>query len=226
MAVMKSRAPALQSSFHQGTRQAANILRAARQVFARDGAASFSTRRVAREAKLGLASVQHVFPTTESLLIAMVESIVNSYHDAYRDRIAELPLNARTRLAGILDYLLEDVCNEKTRRVFFGLWDYGCHRGLVARLLDQGYARQRDSLAGFIAAVRSDLSDDDCRMLAATIIVMIDGSMIFTAADSRVIPQREFLAHLRQVMLNLIDRALPGCGVAIDPPLTQRRRRI
>jgi AcrR family transcriptional regulator len=223
--LMRLRVSALKRTSYEGTRQAENILQAARRVFARDGAASFSTRRVAREARLGLASVQHVFSTTESLLIAMVESIVNSYDEAYRDRIASLPLNARTKLVGVLDYLLEDVCNEDTRSIFFGLWDYGCHRGLIARLLDQGYAHQRDSLGGFIAAVRTDLSDDDCRMLAATVIVMLDGSMIFTAGDSRVIPRREFLAHLRQAILDMIDRAPAGCGVPAAAPSTQRHRR-
>lgn len=209
---------------YEGARQAENILRAARQVFARDGAALFSTRRVAREAKLGLGSVQHVFPTTEALLTAMVESIVNGYHEAYRDRIARLPLNARIRFEGVLDYLLEDVCSESTRKIFFGLWAFGSHSRLIAKLLDLGYVAQLESIAGFIAAVRADLSDDDCRMLAATVIVMLDGSMIFTAPDSRVIPRREFLAHLKQAILDLVDRAPEGCAGPAAKPSTRSRR--
>jgi len=218
--------PTLKRSSYEGTKQADNILRAARRVFARDGAASFSTRRVAREAKLGLASVQHVFPTTESLLEAMVESIVNGYAAAYRDMVPRMPLNARIRLVGVLDYLLDDVRNPDTRSIFFGLWAFGCHSRLIARLLDQGYAFQRDSLAGFIAAVRTDLSDDDCRMVAATVIVMLDGSMIFTAPDSRVIPRNEFLLHLRQSILDLIDRAKASGVMPAVAPSVQRRRRV
>jgi AcrR family transcriptional regulator len=222
---MRFRVPELKRGSHEGTRQAENILRAARRVFARDGAASFSTRRVAREARLGLASVQHVFPTTESLLVAMVESIVNGYGAAYQDMMVRLPPNARIRLLGVLDFLLEDLCSEDTRSVFFGLWSSGCHSRLIARLLDQGYAFQRDSVAGFNAAVRADLSPHDCRQLSATDIAMLDGSMIFTASGSRVMPRREFLAHLRHSIIDLIDRTPPGCAARAAAPRRQRRRR-
>ena len=66
---------------------------AARKVFISEGPTAFSTRRVAKEATLGLGSVQHVFPTTDSLVTAMFEDIVTSYDVAYQEMVAKLPFN-------------------------------------------------------------------------------------------------------------------------------------
>ena len=123
--------------------------------------AAFSTRRVAKEAKLGLGSVQHVFPTTDSLLTAMFEDLVTSYDVAYQERMAKLPFNGEARLSAALDYLLNDICNPETRHMFFGFWALSCHNRLVETLMQQAYTHHQNNVATFIGAVRADLTDDD-----------------------------------------------------------------
>jgi AcrR family transcriptional regulator len=192
-------------STYEGTKQAQNILKAARKVFIRNGAAAFSTRRVAKEAKLGLGSVQHVFPTTDSLLTAMFEDLVTSYDVAYQERMAKLPFNGEARLSAALDYLLNDICNPETRHMFFGFWALSCHNRLVETLMQQAYTHHQNNVATFIGAVRADLTDDECRMLATQVIALIDGSMIFTAPKTKLIPRAEFMRALKSTIWSMIS---------------------
>lgn len=198
-----------------GSKQTKNILRAARRVFLRDGAAGFSARRVAKEAKLGLGSVQHVFPTTEALLAGMFEDVVAGYDEKYEELLATLPFSPGARFEAIVSYLVDDIFQQNTRRLFLGLWALSCHNTHVARLMEAGYSYQRDKLAGYVAAVRPDLSDDACRLLGAQVTSMIDGGMIYTAPRSRMVPQREFAAMLKRNVVAVVH--------AFPAPTTEAR---
>jgi AcrR family transcriptional regulator len=201
---MAVEAPRGRRTPYDGKKQAQNILRAARRVFLRDGPGGFSARRVAKEAKLGVGSVQHVFPTTEALLAGLFEDVVAGYDAAYEQLLAGLPFNPRARFEAIVSYLVDDLADQDTRRLFFGLWALSCHNAHVARLMESAYAYHRDNMAGYIAALRTDLSDDACRLLAIQVIAMIDGGMIFTAPRSRIVAARDFTAALKRSVLALV----------------------
>ena len=115
---MRFNSPAIPRTDYQGAKQAGRILRAARTVFVRDGAAVFSARSVAREAGLSLGSVQHVFPTIAALMTGMLEHVITGYDLAYRKMVAQLPFSGDARLKAALDVLLRDICRQDTRRFF------------------------------------------------------------------------------------------------------------
>src|SRR3974390_1578201 len=96
---MRFKSVVVRRSTYEGTKKAKVILRAAATVFVRDGASAFSARRVAREARLSLGSLQHVFPTAESLLLGMLEDVITSYDEAYQRRLAKLPFDPAARWA-------------------------------------------------------------------------------------------------------------------------------
>lgn len=194
---------------YEGVKQAKNILRAAKRVFLRDGAAEFSARRVAKEAKLGVGSVQHVFPTTEALLAAMFEDVVAGYDAKYEELEVSLPFNPSARFEAVVSYLVDDLFDPDTRRLFLGLWALSCHNTHVARLMEAGYSYQRDTIARYIGAVRPDLTDDACRLLGAQVASMIDGAMIYTAPRSKMVPHRDFAALLKRNVVALV-RTFPA----------------
>jgi AcrR family transcriptional regulator len=182
-------------------------------VFVRDGATGFSARRVAREAGLSLGSVQHVFPTADSLLVAMFEYVVNSYDERYQEMSSRLPLHARARWQAVVDVLVDDVFDPDTRRFFFGLWSLGCHNRLVGALLKEGYAYHTTNLAGFVAGIRPDLEEKQCRATARQVAALIEGWMLYTppglAARTRGELRRTLIAGV-EALLAAPQRARPS----------------
>lgn len=179
-------------------------------LFIREGAAAFSARRVAKEAKLSLGSVQHVFPTTDALLVAMLEYVVTSYDDAYARMSKDLPLSLQARWDAVVDYLLQDICSHDTRRFFLGFWALSCHNRVAGTLLQQAYAYHLKNLGGFIAALRPDLGEAQCHLLATQVAVLIDGSMIFTAPGTKMVSRKALIQTAKQSIRRLIQAAEPA----------------
>lgn len=195
---------------YEGTKQAYAILRAARAVFIRDGAAGFSARRVAKEAGLSLGSVQHVFPTVDALLVAMFEYVSASYDERYAEVLLELPLNARARWAAIVDFLVNDIFNQNTRRFFFGFWALSNYNPFVGTLLKEGYIHQIDNLAPFIANIRPDLGDEKCRAIARQVAALIEGWMVFTSADLSPASRNQLRRTLKEGIDTLVVGTTPS----------------
>ena len=226
---MKFQSVVVRRTEYEGTKQAEAILLAARRVFARDGAAGFSARGVAKEAGLSLGSVQHVFPTVDALLLAMLEHVITRYDEAYQRMLEALPFDPQKRWDATQTYLLEDIFKDDTRRLFFGFWSMSCSHPLAAQLLQEAYAYHRDNLSRFIASTRPDLRQADCDLLAIQVAAMIEGSMIFTAPRSRLVSRRSLIEGLRRSIWTLIHGAGSGTP-AVAPPvavasLPVRRRR-
>lgn len=204
---MRFRSPRVARSRYEGTKQADAILRAARALFIREGATGFSARRVAREAGLSLGSVQHVFPTADSLLVAMFEYVVNSYDARYQALIGKLPLNARARWEAVVDVLVDDVFDPDTRRFFFGFWSLSCHNRLVGALLKEGYAYHTTNLAGFVAGAHPDLSEEQCRGTAQQVAALIEGWMVYTPPGLTAPARRQLRATLKAGIDSLLANA-------------------
>lgn len=220
---MRFRSAKVDRSDYEGTKQADRILRAARAVFVRDGAAGFSARRVAKEAKLSLGSVQHVFPTSDALLVAMLEYVITNYDDQYVEMVARLPLGSAARWEAVVDYLIEDVFRPDTRRFFFGFWALGGHNRLAASLRREAYEYHRGNLAAFIAAVRPELDEPACRDLATQVAALIEGSMLYTGAATKP-EERE---HLRRVLQQGVAAlvGVPRAGSLSGPAAPPASRR-
>jgi AcrR family transcriptional regulator len=187
-------------------KQSGRILAAAREVFIREGAASFSTRRVAKAAKLSLGSVQHVFTTTDELITAMLEYVNDEYDAAYRAMAEKLPFSPEQRLTAALDYLLQDICKADTRKFWFGFYALSCHNKHAELLLKQAYQHYCNNVAGFIGAARTQFSDARCTELAVQIIGMIDGTMLFTGMAKRTLTLRSpLISGVRATIWGMLD---------------------
>jgi AcrR family transcriptional regulator len=187
-------------------KQSHRILQAARQVFVREGPAAFSARRVAKAASLSLGSVQHVFPTTNQLVTAMIVHVNDGYEAAYRDMAQRLPFSAEDRLKAIIDYLLSDICKSEVRKFWFGFWSLSCHNPEGQSLLRKAYQWQTNNVAGFIGAARPQLSNQACLRLSTHITALIEGMMIFTGMSTKTLTIKSpLIVELRERIWSLID---------------------
>lgn len=220
---MRFRAAGVRRTPYEGTKQAERILRAAHALFVREGAAGFSARRVAREAKLSLGSVQHVFPTSDALLVAMLEYVVTGYDSAYQRMLGRLPLTARARWEAVVDFLVTDIFKRDTRRFFFGFWALGSHHRLAGVLLREAYSYHRDNLATFIAALRPEITEARCRMLATQIAALIEGSMLYTAPGFRGPSRAALKRAIKRSIRTLIFASPPALRHAPTPRRSAER---
>jgi len=185
---------------------AQRVLRAAKAVFIRDGASAFSARRVAREVGLSLRSVQHYYSTTEKLLAAVVDLVIQEFELEYEELYRKLPFSAEARLLGVIDILLASNWRQDTRRVFYGLYGLGCYKKFAVKLIDRMNARHTHHLATLIGAARSQLSEKRCTELAVIVAAILDGTMLFTGpGDERLISKSALSQTVRASILALLD---------------------
>lgn len=205
---------------------ALRVLRAAKQTFVQVGGSGFSARAVAKEAGITLGAVQHFFPTTETLLAAVLEFVVNEYETAYEALFQKLPYNGEARLLGVVDILLASNWEPQTRQIFFGLYALACHNEYAAVLMDEMYDRHVQHLAALIGGARPNLSETRCFELALHIASTLDGTMIFTGRKRKEgITKATLRRIVRRGVLDLLDSTEPSAnGAAAPTPAGARPR--
>jgi AcrR family transcriptional regulator len=183
------------------------ILRAAKRIFIRDGGDKFSSRGVAKEAKLSLGAVQHFFPTKHELLAAMLEYVVNEYETEYQKLCDRLPMNGETRLLGVLEILIADIWKRDTRKFFFGFWALACHNPAASRLFGEMYSYQVRRIGAFLGAAQPGLAESRCEELAIQIVAMTDGLMLFSAPRGKQFATVERMKHMvKETVLRLLTQ--------------------
>jgi AcrR family transcriptional regulator len=180
----------------EGVPGALRILRAAKTVFVREGGTGFSARAVAKEAGVTLGAVQHFFRTSNQLLAAVLEFVVNEFETAYEKTSDKLPFNGEARLLAVIDILLDSNWQPDTRKVFYGIYALSCYNGFAATLVDQMYARHTRILAGLIGGARPRLAERRCFELAILLASTIDGAMVYTGNWRKPLIDRRTLAEL------------------------------
>jgi AcrR family transcriptional regulator len=188
------------------TKQAVRILEAAKIVFLRDGGAKFSARGVAKQAQVGLSTVQHFFSTTDELQLAMLEYVERVYYqDVFREMGAKLPFLGPARLRGMLDYMIDGLFKLETRSFYFGFWALSSHNARVEKFLTDAYSQYRDNLAILIGAANPALSEERCLDLATHIAAMIEGLLIFIVPQGKRFVNRKKVAQsIKQTIWTLI----------------------
>jgi AcrR family transcriptional regulator len=181
---------------YEGSPGALRILQAAKTVFVREGGTGFSARAVAKEAGVTLGAVQHFFRTSNQLLVAVLEFVVNEFETAYEDTSDKLPFNGEARLLAVIDILLDSNWQTDTRKLFYGIYALSCYNEFAATLLDQMYTRHTRLLAGLIGGARPRLSERRCFELAILLASMIDGAMVYTGNRKKPLIARRTLAGL------------------------------
>ena len=196
---------AVETRLYLQNKQSERILQAAKDVFIREGGAAFSARRVAKAAKLSLGSVQHVFPTMDELITAMLEHVNDGYEAAYQEMASRLPFNAEQRLGAALDYLLEDICHPDMRKFWFGFWALSCHNKHAESLLKRAYLHHCNNVAGFIGAARPGMPEARCRELATHVVALIEGMMLLAGmADKELSGRSPLIRGVRQTIWDML----------------------
>jgi AcrR family transcriptional regulator len=183
------------------------ILAAARNVLIEKYYKHFTLRNVAAAAGIYLANLQYYFPSRDALLHALLDYIVQHYNDVAAECVANLPDLPYPRFVAMVDSLIADIRDPRTRRLFIQLWALleSCDKTGDATLLNSFSAPYLTRLAGCIAELNPGLSPGERRQRAAMIGAMIDGMMVMLLeADTELAPgQPEIGAEMRRQILRI-----------------------
>ena len=163
----------------RGSARVEEILDAARHVLAQEGYAEFSLRRVARRVNIRLSTLQHYFPSRDDLFRAVVERTVAAYDAAYVRQSAQWGKTARSKLAGMVRYLLDDLRHPDTAGFFVEFWARGMRDPEAGRLLQQAYRHHRDRIRIAMAPLNPSMSGRTAELRALLVAALIEGMTIF-----------------------------------------------
>lgn len=177
------------------------LLGIARRLFINGGYAEMTMRRVADEAGISLSNVQHYFPTRESLLQSLLESVMNSYDPAYLDEASDIA--PRTKLEAAVRYLLQDIKNPESEKLFVEIWSLATRDPIGRDIFDRMYSHHRRNLARLVAATNPALDERTVQQRAALIAMQIEGLMLLISEGK---PQHAELQGIEEECVAAIMR--------------------
>lgn len=156
------------------------ILEAARKLIAGQGYHSFSMRCVANRSGIHLKSLQYYFRTKQDMLNAVVNYTIEKYYFGSYGRLflEKSAGTAKERFSLMLDYLLDDLSDPLTAKLFPELWALANHDTAVKAAMDLFYMRHLASLEAMILKLKPSLGEREAKHRAALIGMMIEGLVL------------------------------------------------
>lgn len=156
------------------------ILEAARHLIADEGYHNFSMRGIASRSGIHLKSLQYYFRTKQDMLNAVVNYTIEQYYfDTYgklfQEKAAATPMD---RFSVMLDYLLDDLSNPFTAKLFPELWALSNNDTDVQAAMDIFYLRHIASLETMVWNLNPKLDAREAKERAALIGMMIEGLVL------------------------------------------------
>jgi AcrR family transcriptional regulator len=164
----------------KGLGRAQEILHAARLIFAAEGYAGLSMRRVASDVGISLSNVQHYYKSKDLLIEAMLQFTMNTFQ-AKLDAIAQ-NMDGSTRIEQLdlsMQMFLDELSDPVTHGVFFEIWALAERNAFASDLMGKMLARERKAIYKLIQGMSSEISDEQAMLRAILIVAQVEGLMLF-----------------------------------------------
>lgn len=154
-----------------------DILNAARILFSEEGYDQLSLRKVASKVGIHLKTLQHYFPTKES----MVQPMLEYTNSIYRQTFESLRLStddAASHLEKVIDFLLRDEKDKQTAGFFYQFWARAHVDDHANQLMQRMYHYQCQNMANLMEPLNPDMDPTTRKERAAMLVAMIEGMML------------------------------------------------
>ncbi|MFK7733555.1 MAG: GAF domain-containing protein [Pseudomonadales bacterium] len=155
------------------------ILKVASTLMATEGSASFSVRKVAREAGISIGHLQHYFPDKHSLLKALLDNLAERFDHIYNDDIRAMP-NPIDRLTVCAIAVLDEAENSAINQLMHEMWAISGRDEKLATSIQKIYAGLCKELGALIIEANPELDITEAELRAATGISLLSGSFLLT----------------------------------------------
>jgi len=152
----------------KGLERAHEILDAARRIFAAEGYAGLSMRRVAGEVGVSLSNVQHYYNSKDMLVEAVLLYTMNMFQEKIDQIGASMAHSPRTeQFQSTIDMFLRELSDPVTLNPF------------ASDLMDKMLARERKAIFKLIQGLTPSITDQQYRVRAALIVAQVQGLLLF-----------------------------------------------
>lgn len=158
------------------------ILEVAIRVFATQGNAGFSVRRIASDAGIQLRTLQHYFSTREELLRATIEEITRRYVERYTAIAKDKLLSPEARLDAIVDEIFSELTGPNGGIVGgFALecWSLAEHEEFARNLIAESTGEFQELFVGLVAKINPTLAASECAMRGAQLLSHLFGLVVY-----------------------------------------------
>lgn len=189
----------------KGNERVQEILQAARLIFATQGYAGLSMRKLAAEVGMSLSNLQHYYQSKDLLIEAMLQYTMNTFQ-ANIDNIARTMGNVSRieQLTSSIDMFLEELSDPVTHGVFFEIWALAGRNAFASDLMGKMLARERKTIFKLIQGLSPAISDEQAMLRAILIVAQIEGLMLFRLHQHGSRSEVATIhAALRRAVLNL-----------------------
>jgi AcrR family transcriptional regulator len=187
------------------------ILKAALWLLVEHGSKALTMRRIAERCGMNVGNLTYYFKSKQDLIRELLDAVISAYEHSFETIIHEGGANAETRLALLIDLILQDITTKKTTRFFPELWVMAGHDAFVQERMEDLYQRARVSLNELIAEINPALPDDEREILALFISASMEGLTVFAGYEKPWRPRMPWLmAIARRSFVDLARDLKPG----------------
>ena len=189
----------------KGRERALELLHAARSLFAAEGYAGLSMRRVGAAVGMSLGNVQHYYQSKDALM----EALLRYSMDVFQAKIDDIGSSMREasrieRFVSMLDMFLAELADPITHAIFFEIWALASRNDFASALMDEMAMRERKTIYKIIHGLNPALSDAETMRRAVLIVAQVEGMMLFRMNRSADRAELQALhASLRRALINL-----------------------
>ncbi len=168
----------------RGVERVADIIKTAQSILLREGLASLTTRRVARELGISVGNLAYYFASKESLLQAIIEDVIRGYDNELAQESKLFPDSPPKRFKAFLNYMMEDAKKPDVRSFFYQFWGLSTHNELAAKLRREMYEHFAGQTIDLLAGIHPSKEPSELRILALSIITSLEGlHVVYGSSD-------------------------------------------
>lgn len=185
------------------------IIEVAINVFATQGNAGFTQRRIASEAGIRLRTLQHYFATREELLRTTIEEMVRRYFDSFVAMARDSRQSPEARLDAIVDATFAALTGPGTSVSAFSFecWSLAEHEEFARDLMASVTTEFQEMFADLIAELNPALSADECVLRGAQLVSHLYGLVVFIRRAGKGSPDPDAFRQVTKVVWKALSKA-------------------
>jgi AcrR family transcriptional regulator len=177
------------------TTRVPEILEVAINVFASEGSAGFTLRRIAHDAGIRLRTLQHYFGTRDELVRCTIEEMVKRNLELYRSLARDKQLPPEARLERIVDATFAALTGPGSilSAFAFECWCLAEHEAFVDDLMKKVSEEFQAMFADLVAKINPTLPSGECALRGALLLLQWQGLIVFTRRRGDSAPDTDAL---------------------------------
>mgnify|MGYP003384324712 CR=1 FL=1 len=164
----------------KGSERVEEILQKSILIFASEGYAGLTMRRVASELGMSLSNLQHYYRSKDLLVEAMLLNILNTFQSKIDSIVNAMDKSSRVeQLKSIVNMFFDELSNGVINNVFFEIWALAGRNEFASALTNRLLARERKAMFQLVHGLVPDISDEEAMQRSMVIVGQLFGSMAF-----------------------------------------------